>query len=551
MGKRKNHAKRSLGALPKGIPHKKHTNSKKGLAAPAATVNPFEVAGRHGKSPKHQVHNRHISNQQTKFKALSASAMAAGVKNGYGRRSQQLLLQSLQRAKKANVFVDRRIGEYDQNVTTDEQNLARLVKERTRRSKKSTKFNLNDDNYNDKGMLEQLTHRGQVIDDKVAANSVLLSDDEDDDGGNLDAMDTALHFGGGTSQKQASIYGTSGADASMADNYSQRKTELDDMILRRKTMKAEKMKAREQQEEVIADLDGAFKELSSMLNFRDKEQEIKTHIKAKREGKLDKDTQEMEDWDKEIREFSAGKKAKATDRTKTPEEVAKEEAERLHKLETRRMARMNGDFGDDDFSDLSDGEENNRSKKRRKQDKKLSNPDEIHSSDDEGQDGEEELKAKFTADGLVYVNKRGEVVKKVDDGDDDDDSNENKRDEDDNDDSSQDSDKPDNHDVLVVGSRVEGNYRAREQFQDKDHWYVGTISKVNKDKDGNVTYNVDYDDGDFEEDMDADYVRPLPKTEEEAEAEEDKVEEAVLLKRKRQKARDKARYVESDEHILW
>jgi len=212
---------------------------------------------------------------------------------------------------------------------------------------------------------------------------------------------------------------------------------------------------------------------------------------------------------------------------------------------------MNGDFGDDDFSDLSDGEENNRSKKRRKQDKKLSNPDEIHSSDDEGQDGEEELKAKFTADGLVYVNKRGEVVKKVDDGDDDDDSNENKRDEDDNDDSSQDSDKPDNHDVLVVGSRVEGNYRAREQFQDKDHWYVGTISKVNKDKDGNVTYNVDYDDGDFEEDMDADYVRPLPKTEEEAEAEEDKVEEAVLLKRKRQKARDKARYVESDEHILW
>ena len=299
MGKRKNRSKRSLGSLPKGIPHKN---------AASESGNPFEFAGRH-KGPKHLVHNRHNSNAKKLHQQLK------GGEPPLKRRSQHLLRESLQRAKKANVFVDRRIGEYDRHMTAEEQNLARLVKERTRRSKKSTKYNLAEDNYNDEGML--LTHRGQVIDDDMAAKDILYSDE--DDGGQLDAMDTALHFGGmGGGNAEDAAYGPSagGTGASMAQNYSQRKTELDDLIMRRKVLKAERMKAREQQEEVIADLDGAFKELSSMLHFRDKELEIRKHIQDKRAGNLDQAAQEMEDWNKEIREYTfLGKRAKATDRT--------------------------------------------------------------------------------------------------------------------------------------------------------------------------------------------------------------------------------------------
>jgi len=52
------------------------------------------------------------------------------------------------------------------------------------------------------------------------------------------------------------------------------------------------------------------------------------------------------------------RKVDATDRTKTSEEIAKEESEHLHELETRRLARMNGDFDDEDLSDIDSDNEN-------------------------------------------------------------------------------------------------------------------------------------------------------------------------------------------------
>jgi len=561
MGKRKNRAKRSLGSLPKGIPHK--------AVAAAGGGNPFEFAGRH-RAPKQLVHNKFNGNLK---KVHQHRAGTLPNDAPLKRRSQHALRESLLRAKKANVFVDRRIGEYGGQMSVEEQKLARLVKERTRRSKSKTKYSLNDDNdnYNNKGML--LTHKGQVIDDQVAARDVLFSDDDDDDNdqGQLDAMDTALHFGGmgNSGSAEDAVYGpssggntttTSTTGNAMAQNYSQRKIELDDLILRRKTLKAERMKAREQQEDVIADLDGAFEELTGMLKFRDKDQEIRKHIQDKRQGKLDPATQEMEDWNKEIREYTfLGKRVKATDRTKTPEELAKEEAERLHELETRRLARMNGDFSDDDFSDVSDdddddnkGGRNSRKKKRKIMDKKKKtqsdNAELLDNSDDDSDDDDDknELKAKFTADGLVYVNKKGEIVKKLgqDEEDDNEDTNENgnaSNDSSDDESKSVSDEISNNHGLLKVGARVQGNYRVTEQFQEKGHWYNGVISKVNVAANGSITYNVDYDDGDFEEDMEPEHVRPVPKTVDELQAEDKKEGEEVALKRKRQKAKDKAR----------
>ena len=197
---------------------------------------------------------------------------------------------------------------------------------------------------------------------------------------------------------------------------------------------------------------------------------------------------------------------------------------------------MNGDFEDDDFSDVSDDEGTKPKKKKRKQDKKgaSKNPDQIEDSDTDD-DEDEGLKAKFTADGLVYVNKHGEVVKKLseeeeaessgdeasEDGNVDDDSNEG----------------PSSSAILKVGARVQGNYRAKQQFEDTEHWYDGVISKVNEDG----TYNVDYDDGDFEENMDSDCIRLIEKSKDEKVAEEEVQEEEKAMKRKRDKARDKAR----------
>lgn len=172
----------------------------------------------------------------------------------------------------------------------------------------------------------------------------------------------------------------------------------------------------------------------------------------------------------------------------------------------------------------------------------------LDNSDDDSDDDDDknELKAKFTADGLVYVNKKGEIVKKLgqDEEDDNEDTNENgnaSNDSSDDESKSVSDEISNNHGLLKVGARVQGNYRVTEQFQEKGHWYNGVISKVNVAANGSITYNVDYDDGDFEEDMEPEHVRPVPKTVDELQAEDKKEGEEVALKRKRQKAKDKAR----------
>merc|ERR1719491_2658942 len=111
------------------------------------------------------------------------------------------------------------------------------------------------------------------------------------------------------------------------------------------------MKRKEDQVETFETMDTSFAELANLLNFRDKEKERVKKVEARKEGTLTKDEAEMDDWDKEMKEYLFERRVKATDRTRTPEEIAKAEADRLHALESRRLARMAGDFlSEDEFS---------------------------------------------------------------------------------------------------------------------------------------------------------------------------------------------------------
>ena len=64
---------------------------------------------------------------------------------------------------------------------------------------------------------------------------------------------------------------------------------------------------------------------------------------------------------------------------------------------------------------------------------------------------------------------------------------------------------------------------------------------MHRRSDGTVLYDVDYDDGDFEENMIAKNIRVIEKTKEEKKAMVSKEEQEKLLQQKRKKARDKAR----------
>jgi hypothetical protein len=145
MGKKNNKcAKRSLGSTPKGLIRKGN------ISDPG---NPFEITAPQ-KCPKHLlVHNHPLARPKSTNHALESLW-----------RRQTQLRSSLASTKKANVFVDRRIGQYDTSMTHEDQMFARLVEERSRQSRKTSKFQLDDDENDD------ARHNGKKLDPNKRGN---------------------------------------------------------------------------------------------------------------------------------------------------------------------------------------------------------------------------------------------------------------------------------------------------------------------------------------------------------------------------------------------
>ncbi|KAL3913450.1 MAG: hypothetical protein SGILL_006485, partial [Bacillariaceae sp.] len=148
----------------------------------------------------------------------------------------------------------------------------------------------------------------------------------------------------------------------------------------------------------------------------------------------------------------------------------------------------------------------------------------------------DDLEVRFTADGLKYIDKDGNVVDKdaeesTEDGDEE------------SDESDSEGNEADAAHPLPVGTRVRGNYRAAEQYGGQESWYDGKITHVHEQKDGSVKYDLEYDDGDFEENMIPKNVRPIEKTPEEMDKlqADQKADKELSLKRKlaKEKARSK------------
>ncbi len=272
MGKRKYQSKSSL---PKGLPIKKSRLSSKDVAN--ANLNPFENArASSSKSPKFLVHNRPLSgrsSQQQQHQSSSSRSNTSGGPSSALKRAidnrRNGLKKVLEKSKKVGSFIDRRIGESKRSqMSQEERILARIVRERSRRSKKLDKYTLDDnddsgDRGSDGGGLS-LTHRGKVIDEtytgKIDASDIILSDDEDERyGGQLEKADTELHFGGGVFDRArrreatSNPYGPSGGEMneSMGDRYRSRKEELDDLIMRKKFEKAQKAMHKEEQRKLL------------------------------------------------------------------------------------------------------------------------------------------------------------------------------------------------------------------------------------------------------------------------------------------------------------
>ncbi|KAM8940419.1 nucleolar protein 14 [Pelodytes ibericus] len=297
---------------------------KKGKAASSRVVpakartqlaeNPFEVKINKqkfsilGKKTKHDVGLPGVS----KSKALN--------------KRKETLLKEYQRRGKSSVFTDKRFGEYDTKLTPEEKMMKRFALERQRNVEKKTVYNLNEE--------EELTHYGQSLAVMEKLNDAVESDSDTEERGALSAELTAAHFGGGGGllRKKAP---SEQKDEEMEKPKTRREL-IEELIAKSKLEKRERQSQKEKALELTEKLDSDWKAIHGLL----------CHKTPKSERKTELEKPKPDEYDKIVRELGFEMKAQPTERLKSEEEVAREEQERLQKLEADRLRRMRG--GEDD-----------------------------------------------------------------------------------------------------------------------------------------------------------------------------------------------------------
>eukprot|EP00930_Biecheleria_cincta_P049401 TRINITY_DN34611_c0_g1_i1.p1 TRINITY_DN34611_c0_g1~~TRINITY_DN34611_c0_g1_i1.p1 ORF type:complete len:806 (+),score=195.64 TRINITY_DN34611_c0_g1_i1:86-2503(+) len=105
---------------------------------------------------------------------------------------------------------------------------------------------------------------------------------------------------------------------------------VEDIIQQGRERKAEALQERAEHERQLGELDKDFSDIMGELNFK----------APKAQRPIEK--AEPDSYDRLLKEMVFQKRATATERTKTPEEIAQEQAEKLEALERERLARAEG-----------------------------------------------------------------------------------------------------------------------------------------------------------------------------------------------------------------
>ncbi|CAL1539663.1 unnamed protein product [Lymnaea stagnalis] len=251
--------------------------------------NPFEVKIN---KVKHSVVNKKLQKWE---KGLPGVSRSKAIK-----KRKDTILKELYHLKKSNTLHDKRIGESDSALTADEKMVQRFALEKKKQMRKSD-FNLNEEE-------EVLTHYGQSLGENLQ-DTIGSEDEDDNDGGKFKTGD--LQFGGFSKDGEVSW-----------------KDKMKEVIADSKKQKYERQAEKEKTLETTNELDKSWKSIVTNLNpvVRDK---LTNQRKASNFMQLFHNL------------VMDQKSSGASDKLKTEEEKAKEEAEKLLKLESQRIARMN------------------------------------------------------------------------------------------------------------------------------------------------------------------------------------------------------------------
>ncbi|RSM02225.1 hypothetical protein CEP52_008096 [Fusarium oligoseptatum] len=281
--------------------------------------NPFDL--KHAKGPKFEV----TTNRP------KASGIAGSIKGRPGQakaaseeRRRETLLVEMQRRNKVGGILDRRFGENDPTMAPEEKMLERFALEKQRSHKKSSMFDLEDDEPE-----EGLTHMGKSLsfDDMRPVDDFQeddLDEDYDSDGSRLAATERT-------------------AKNDEPERKKTKKEVMEEVIAKSKLHKYERQAAKDQDDDLRAELDKELPNLHALLSQG--RQGIKAQAAVSTIAGVDRDAFE--------KNFDLQMKKKA-----------EEESKRLKELEDKRQRRMRGE----EVSDSEDDEADDKGKKKNQQD---------------------------------------------------------------------------------------------------------------------------------------------------------------------------------------
>ncbi|KAB2036384.1 hypothetical protein ES319_D04G221200v1 [Gossypium barbadense] len=274
-------------------------------------------------------------------------------------KRKKTLLKEYEQSTKSSVFVDKRIGEQNDDLGEFEKGILRSQRERQLKLGKKSKFNLSDGEEDEFDAPEfgSLPERDDFEDE------MLSGDDNYAD----EKRSTVLKRLNSHSAKDP----LEGDLIEGEENKHKSKKEImEEVILKSKFFKAQKARDKEENEQLMDELDKSFSSLvqsQALLSLTEpgKMNALKAlvnksipddHVKKEELAvmrKAETNNQEQPDsYDKLVHEMVLDMRARPSDRTKTPEEIAQEERERLERLEEERQKRMLAT----DYSSDEDGE---------------------------------------------------------------------------------------------------------------------------------------------------------------------------------------------------
>ncbi|KAH6650185.1 nucleolar protein 14 [Chaetomium tenue] len=340
------------------------------LASIREQFNPFQFKT-NARGPKFEVTTNKPANDKATMSIKGRPGFAKAV--GEERRRQTLLVE-MQRRNKVGGLIDRRFGEDDPNMSLEEKMMERFTREQQRNHKKSSMFDLEEDDESMGG----LTHMGKPLFDDDDEDQAPVKDDfDEEDLASGDESDNSRAERRMLKRQRRAEAGEEQEEEDDDDQPDRKKTKkeiYEEIISKSKQHRYERQAAKDEDSELRAELDQTMPEIQALLFQRQKppaKDGPSMFIAGKEKSALDKD------YDLRIRLLAADKRAQPAERTKTEEETAEEESKRLKELEERRLKRMRGEVVSDD----EDGEEKGKRGKANAEDD--DNPFDAEDDDDE------------------------------------------------------------------------------------------------------------------------------------------------------------------------